>query len=86
MSKICEITGKKTISGNNVSHSNRHTKRKFCCNLQNITIYSFKKNKSIRIRTSAQGLRIIEKYDDIYDFVVKNKLKLQSKQLLNLIK
>ena len=40
MSKICEISGKRPMSGNNVSHANNRTKRRFIPNLQNVKLYS----------------------------------------------
>ena len=86
MTRICEITGIKTMSGNNVSHSNRHTRRKFYCNLQNVTVHSNELNKSINLRISAKGLRLIERYDDIVDFIKTNEHKITSKKLLNFIK
>jgi large subunit ribosomal protein L28 len=61
MSRICQITGKKTISGNNISHSNRKTKRKFLPNLHKHTFYLFKKKKKITIMVSKKGLSIIDK-------------------------
>ena len=53
MSKKCEICGKGQVSGNNVSHSMRHTKRRFNVNLQKTTIMVDGKMKSVRISTAA---------------------------------
>jgi len=61
MSRICEITGKRTITGNNISHSNRKTKRKFLPNLHKHTFYLLKKKKKITISVSKKGLNIIDK-------------------------
>ena len=61
MSRICEITGKKTITGNNISHSNRKTKRKFLPNLHKHTFYLLKQKKKITIFVSKKGLNIIDK-------------------------
>jgi large subunit ribosomal protein L28 len=61
MSRVCQITGKKTITGNNVSHSNRKTKRKFLPNLHKHTFYLFNQKKKITILVSKKGLSIIDK-------------------------
>jgi large subunit ribosomal protein L28 len=61
MSKVCQITGKKVISGNNVSHSNIKTKRKFHVNLQTKKFYFVEEDKWITLKVSAAGIRIINK-------------------------
>ena len=61
MSKICQITGKKVISGNNVSHSHIRTKRKFHPNLHVKRFFIPEEDKWISLRVSAAGLRIINK-------------------------
>ncbi|HTL82019.1 MAG TPA: 50S ribosomal protein L28 [Bacteroidia bacterium] len=61
MSKICQITGKHTIVGNKVSHSNRKTKRTFQPNLHIKKFFLDKENKWITLRVSAAGLRTISK-------------------------
>jgi len=61
MSKICLITGKKPMSGHNVSHSNRKTKRKFYPNLINKKFYLEEEGMWVQLRVSARGLRIINK-------------------------
>jgi large subunit ribosomal protein L28 len=61
MSKICEITGKKVIVGNKVSHSNVKTKRKFYPNFQTKRFYIPEEDKWITLRVSANGLRTINK-------------------------
>lgn len=61
MSKVCQITGKKVISGNNVSHSNIKTRRKFHPNLHTKRFYIPEENKWISLKVSAAGLRIINK-------------------------
>ena len=62
MSRICEITGKKAISGNNVSHSHAKTKRKFYPNLQTKKFFIPEEDKWITIKVSAAGLRNIDKH------------------------
>jgi len=61
MSKICQITGKKAMVGNNVSHSRRRTKRKFNVNLFNKKFYWVEEDMWITLTLSAAGLRIINK-------------------------
>lgn len=61
MSKVCQITGKKTMSGNNVSHSNRKTKRKFLPNLHVKRFYLPSEDKWITLKVSSAGLRVINK-------------------------
>ncbi|MDL2256897.1 50S ribosomal protein L28 [Bacteroidales bacterium OttesenSCG-928-I14] len=61
MSKICQITGKKAMVGNNVSHSNRRTKRKFNVNLFTKKFYWVEQEEWISLNISANGLRTINK-------------------------
>ncbi len=61
MSKICQITGKKAITGNNVSHSKRRTKRRFNANLFNKKFYWVEQDAWITLTISAAGLRTINK-------------------------
>lgn len=61
MSKVCQITGKKAITGNNVSHSKRRTKRKFNVNLFNRKFYWVEQDQWISLTVSTSGLRIINK-------------------------
>ena len=61
MSKICQITGKKAMIGNNVSHSKRRTKRTFDLNLFNKKFYYVEQDCWISLKISAAGLRTINK-------------------------
>ena len=61
MSRICQITGKKAMVGNNVSHSRRHTKRTFEVNLFDRKFYWVEQDCWIKIRISNAGLRLINK-------------------------
>ncbi len=61
MSKVCEITGKKAMVGNKVSHSKRRTKRKFNVNLFYKKFYLPEEDKWVNLRVSAAGLRLINK-------------------------
>ena len=62
MSKICQVTGKRPMSGNNVSHAHNKTRRRFLPNLQNKSFWLEKENRFIRLRVSQKGLRIIDKH------------------------
>ncbi len=61
MSKVCQITGKKAITGNNVSHSKRRTKRKFNVNLFKRKFYWPEQDAWIQLTVSAAGLRVINR-------------------------
>ena len=61
MSRVCQITGKKVVSGNNVSFSNRKTKRKFLPNLQTKKFFIPEENKWITLKVSASAIRTIDK-------------------------
>ncbi len=61
MSRICQITGKRTTFGNNVSHSKKRTKRKFYPNLFDKKFYLPEEDRWISLRVSAAGLRNINK-------------------------
>lgn len=61
MAKICQITGKKAMVGNNVSHSNAKTKRRFNVNLFNRKLYWVEEECWISLKVSAAGLRTINK-------------------------
>ena len=61
MSKICQVTGKKPMFGNNVSHANNKTRRKFNVNLQKKKFWLPEEKRYITLRLSMHGLRIINK-------------------------
>ena len=61
MSKVCQITGKKAMVGNNVSHSNKKTKRKFNVNLFRRKFYWVEEDCWISLNVTAAGLRTINK-------------------------
>ena len=61
MSKVCQVTGKGPVTGNNVSHSNIKTKRRFLPNLQYHRFWVETENRFVRLRVSAKGMRIIDK-------------------------
>jgi len=59
--KICEITGKGAMTGNNVSHSNRKTKRRFSPNLRTKRFWSEEEGRWITLKVSAAGMKTINK-------------------------
>lgn len=61
MPRICQITGKRPVTGNNVSHAHNKTRRRFCPNLQHHKFWVESENRWIRLRISTKGLRIIDK-------------------------
>mgnify|MGYP001391570601 CR=1 FL=1 len=61
MSKVCQVTGKKPMFGNNVSHANNKTRRKFNVNLQKKKFWLPEENRFVTLRLSMHGLRIINK-------------------------
>ena len=68
MSRICELTGKKPITGNNVSHSNRKTKRWFRPNIQKKRFYIPEEDRWITLKISMSALRTIDK-KGIYEYL-----------------
>ena len=61
MSRVCQVTGKRPITGNNVSHSNRRTRRRFLPNIHRHRFWVESENRWVRLRISTKGLRIIDK-------------------------
>ena len=61
MSRVCEVTGKKVMYGNNVSHAHNKTRRRFDINLQKKTFWVETLNKKVTLKVSAKGLKIIDK-------------------------
>jgi len=61
MSKICQVTGKRPMSGNNVSHAHNKTRRRFLPNLQTHRFWVESEKRFIRLRLSTKGMRIIDK-------------------------
>ena len=61
MSRICQITGKGPASGNNVSHANNRTRRRFLPNLHSHRIWVESENRYVKLRISTKGLRMIDR-------------------------
>ena len=61
MSRVCQVTGKRPMSGNNVSHANNRTRRRFLPNLHSRRFWLEDERRWVRLRVSNKGLRIIDK-------------------------
>jgi large subunit ribosomal protein L28 len=61
MSRVCQVTGKKPMAGNNVSHANNRTRRRFLPNLHSKRIWVESEQRFVKLRISQKGLRIIDK-------------------------
>jgi len=68
MSKVCQLTGKRPITGNTVSHSNIKTKRRFLPNLQKKRFFLAEEDKWVTLKLSTEGIRTINK-NGLYDVV-----------------
>lgn len=73
MSRKCQLTGKRVITGNNVSHAHNRTKRRFVPNLQETSLWSEALNKTVRVRVSASALRTVEHKGGIDAFLLDAK-------------
>ena len=62
MSRVCQVTGKRPLSGNNVSHAHNKTRRRFLPNLQYKRFWVESEKRYVRLRISQKGLRIIDKH------------------------
>jgi large subunit ribosomal protein L28 len=61
MARICQVTGKKPVTGNNVSHANNKTRRRFLPNLHKHRFWVESENRWVSLRVSTKGMRIIDK-------------------------
>ena len=75
MSKMCEISGKKPMSGNNVSHANNRTKRRFIPNLQNVKLYSGTLQKYINLNITIRTMKTVEKNGGLDSYLIKTSNK-----------
>lgn len=73
MSRSCELTGKAVMTGNNVSHANNKTRRRFLPNLCDVTLMSEALGQSYRLRVSANALRSVEHRGGLDAFLLKAK-------------
>ena len=61
MSRVCQVTGKRPATGNNVSHANNKTRRRFLPNLHHHRFWMESENRFVSLRVSSKGMRIIDK-------------------------
>ena len=73
MSRVCELTGKGPMTGNNVSHANNKTRRRFLPNLNDVTLMSEKLNRGFSLRISAAALRSVDHRGGLDAFLAKAK-------------
>ena len=73
MSRVCELTGKGPMTGNNVSHANNKTRRRFLPNLNQVTLLSESTGKSYALRISSHGLRSVDHRGGLDAFLAKAK-------------
>ena len=71
MSKVCQITGKKAMTGNNVSHANNRTKRKFQPNLQNVKLFSQNLNQFFSLKITVRTMKSVEKNGGFDSYLLK---------------
>lgn len=74
MSRVCQLTGKRPITGNHVSHANNKTKRRFLPNLHKKKFYVPEVDQWVTVKVSSKALRTISKMG-LYDYVKKQELK-----------
>ena len=73
MSRVCELTGKGPMTGNNVSHANNKTKRRYLPNLNDVTLMSEALGRSVKLRISAAALRSVDHRGGLDKFLAKAK-------------
>lgn len=61
MSRVCQVTGKRPMSGNNVSHAHNKTRRRFLPNLHSHRFWVESEKRFVKLRLTAKGMRIIDK-------------------------
>lgn len=74
MARVCQLTGKRPITGNKVSHSNIKTKRRFLPNLQKKRYYLAEEDKWVTLKISTEGIRTINK-NGLYQTVKEMRSK-----------
>jgi large subunit ribosomal protein L28 len=86
MTRKCEVTGKTVMSGNNVSHSNRKTKRRFLPNLKRMRFRSDILDQDIRLRVSTQAIKTIEKHFGLDNYLLTTPISKLATQLMKDLK
>ena len=86
MTRKCELTGKMALTGNNVSHANNKTKRRFLPNLNMVSLISEKLEKSFKLKVSASALRTVDKKGGLDIFLLSTEDSLLSRNALKIKK
>jgi len=73
MSRVCELTGKGPMSGNNVSHANNRSRRRFLPNLNDVTLISDSLGRSFKLRIAAAALRTVDHRGGLDAFLARSK-------------
>jgi large subunit ribosomal protein L28 len=84
MARRCELSGKAVLTGNNVSHAKRRTRRRFLPNLSNVTLQSETLKKGVRLTVSARALRTVEHRGGLDAYLLKagdDELSLKARRL-----
>ena len=82
MSRVCEISGKNVMSGNNVSHAKNRTRRKFLPNLQNVKLFSKSLDKFINMKICVRSLKTVEKNGGLDDYLKKTSNRVLSPEAI----
>jgi large subunit ribosomal protein L28 len=77
MSRVCQVTGKRPVAGNNVSHAHNKTRRRFLPNLHSHRFWVESENRWVKLQLSAKGMRIIDKkgIDSVLEDMRKRGIK-----------
>ena len=86
MANFCELTGNKPMSGNNVSHSNNKTKRKFYPNIKVVSLKSEILKRNIKVKLSARALKAVDFKGGLDEYLLKAKNKNLSPKIKKLRK
>ena len=89
MERRCELTGKGVLTGNNVSHANNRTRRRFLPNIQTVTLLSDALQRGFRLSVSAHALRSVEHNGGLDAFLMKSReteLSLKAKRIKKSVK
>ncbi|MFQ6778180.1 MAG: 50S ribosomal protein L28 [Alphaproteobacteria bacterium] len=84
MPRVCNVTGKKTTVGMNVSHSMRHTKRTFLPNLQKLKFHSDILNRDFSLRISTAGLRTLTKHGGLDEYVMSKPISRLTEEMADI--
>ena len=73
MTRKCDLTGKLVVTGNNVSHANNKTKRRFIPNLQNVKLFSSSLNKHFNLNVTVRTMKTVEKNGGLDSYLIKTR-------------